>query len=70
MHEIIWKSRLQSMHEEKNQDLQTQEKNPKGLINSNNEFYSACRHKTKSHRHITAKILSTDEAIYAEKLLQ
>jgi len=52
---------------ERTEILKLKKKNPKGLINSNNEFYGACRHKTKFHRYITANTLSTDEAINAEK---
>ena len=34
----------------------------KKLINSSNEFYGACRHKTKFHRYRTfKKSISTDE---------
>jgi len=52
---------------ERTEILKLKKKNPKGLINSINKFYCACRHKTKFHRYITANTLSTDEAINAEK---
>jgi len=52
---------------ERTEILKLKKKNPKGLINSNNKFYGACRHKTKVHLYITANTLSTDEAINAEK---
>jgi len=37
--------------------------NPQLLVNSNNEIYSACRHRSHSHRHAKQTTPSTDESI-------
>ena len=39
----------------------------KRLINSNNELYSACRHKSKFHRFTTTTNSSTDDGLNTEK---
>ena len=38
------------------------------LINSSNEFYGACRHRTKFHRYrIFKNLISTDEGVFSPK---
>ena len=57
------KERLEILHKQRT--------DPESITNSNNKIYGACRHKTKSHRHLMDSIIhsySTDEGSTPEKV--
>ena len=49
--------------------LKASKKQPRQLINSRNEIYGACRHKTKFHRFTRNEKPSTDDGVNPERVL-